>query len=230
MLRIVHRVDLVETVRQLRRVSHVVDRLPHGPVRRHRDELGLHPTPGGIFRIKQAALKRDALRGRQLFEDFLLVLLVQALQQLDGVVGVQLPNALRNRFGFKLLEDLLADGIVELAKRREIEISTRQLDKAYSILRLQRGDQIAKVDLVKLRDHGAQERRIGAVDGARDLLNEFAANFATFFAHRQPLEHGGGGLGNVQMFGHAMPRRLTELPNSSELSLDGLANEQHQAQ
>ena len=47
----IDRVDLVKPVRQIGRVAHVVDRLPHGPVRRHRDELGLHPPAGGIFRI-----------------------------------------------------------------------------------------------------------------------------------------------------------------------------------
>ena len=50
-LRAVDRVDFVEPVRQVRRVAHVVDRLPDGPVRRHRDELGLHPPSGGVFRI-----------------------------------------------------------------------------------------------------------------------------------------------------------------------------------
>ena len=44
-------VDLVEPVGQIGRLAQVVDRLPDGPVRRHRDELGLHPPAGGIFRI-----------------------------------------------------------------------------------------------------------------------------------------------------------------------------------
>ena len=57
-------------------------------------------------------------------------------------------------------------------------------------------------------NHGAQERGVGRVDRTRDFLNEFAANFAIFFAHRQAVEHGDGGLGNVQIFGHATPRQF----------------------
>ena len=57
----------------------------------------------------------------------------------------------------------------------------------------------------------AQERRIGGLDGARDLFDEFVANFAILVAHRKAVEHGGfGRMGNVHIFGHAAPRRLTE--------------------
>src|SRR5450759_4191318 len=57
LLRSFDRVDFVDPVRQVRRVAHVVDRLPHGPVRRHCDEFGLHPPSGGVFGVKQAALE-----------------------------------------------------------------------------------------------------------------------------------------------------------------------------
>ena len=51
----------------------------------------------------------------------------------------------------------------------------------------------------------AQERRIGGLDGARDLLDEFAANFAIFVAHRKAVEHGGIGRGATSICS-AMPR------------------------
>jgi hypothetical protein len=50
--------------------------------------------PGGVFRIQQAALERVALGRRQLFQDLFLVLLVEAFEQFDGVVGFEFANAL----------------------------------------------------------------------------------------------------------------------------------------
>ena len=187
--------------------------------------------PAEFSGYSQAALERVALRRRQLFEDFLLVLLVEALEQFDGVVGFQFAHALGDRLGFEFLEDFLADGIVDLVQRREVEIGARQFHQADAVVGLERRDQIAEIGLVQFRDHGAQERRIGGMDRARDFLDEFVANFAIFVAHRQTVEHGGRRLGQRSM-SSAMPRLagLTELLNSSELSLHALPNGQHQAQ
>ena len=179
-LRAVDRVDFVEPVRQVRRVAHVVDRLPHGPVRRHRDELGLHPPAGGVFRIFQAALERVALRWRQLFEDFFLVLLVEALEQFDGVVGFQFANAFRDRLRFEFLEDFLADGVVDFVQRREVEIRAGQFHQADAVVGFERRDQVAEIGLMQFGDDRAQKRRVGGMDRARDFLDEFVANFAIF--------------------------------------------------
>ena len=152
----IHRVDLVKPVRQIGGVAHVVDRLAYGPVRRHRDELGLHPPACGIFRIKQAALQRLALGRRQLFEDLFLVLLVEAFEQFDRVVGFQFANALRDRLRFEFLEDFLADGIVDLVERREVEIGAGQFDQRDAVVGFEGRDQIAEIGLVKFRHHLAQ--------------------------------------------------------------------------
>jgi hypothetical protein len=68
------------------------------------------------------------------------------------------------------------------------------------------------------------------MDGARNLPDEFGTNFAIFGTHWEAVEQGAGGVGNVQIFGHAAPRRLTRLLNSSELQLHALPNGQHRAQ
>ena len=145
-------VDFVEPVRQIRRVAHVVDRLTNGPVRRHRDELGLHPPAGGVFRIEQAALELLALGRRQFFEDLFLVLLVEAFEQFDGVVGFQFADALRDRLRLEFFEDLLADGIVDLVERREVEIGAGDLDEVDAVLGLKRRDQVAEVGLMQFGD------------------------------------------------------------------------------
>ncbi len=154
----IDRVDFIEPVGQIGRVAHVVDRLPDGPVRRHRDELGLHPPAGGVFRIKQAAFQRVALGLRQLFEDFLLVLLVEASEQFDGVVGFQFANALRDRLRFEFLEDFLADGVIDLVQRREIEIRAGQFDEVDAVVGFERRDQVAEIGLVKFRHDFTQQR------------------------------------------------------------------------
>src|SRR5207249_5384512 len=128
-------------VRQIGGIAHVVDRMANGPVRRHRDELRLHPPACGILRIKQAPLQRDALGRRQLFEDLLLVLLVEPFEQLDGIVGCQFANALRDRLRFEFLEYLLADGIVDLVQRREVEIGAGQFDQRDAVVGFEGRDQ-----------------------------------------------------------------------------------------
>ena len=188
-MRIVDRVDFVKTLRQLRRVAHVVDRLSYGPVRRHRDEFGLHPPSGGIFRIFEAALERVALQRRQLFEDFLLVFLVHSLEQFDGVVGFQFANTLRDRLRLEFLEDFLADGIIDFVERREVEIGSRQFHKADTVVGIERPDQVAEVGFMEFADDLAQKYRIGGVNRVRDLLDEFGADVAVGIPHRETVEH-----------------------------------------
>ncbi len=172
----------------------------------------MHPPPRGVFRIFQAPLDRDALGRRQLFEDFLLLLLAQRLEQFDGVVGFQFADTLRDRLGFELFENLLADGTVDFVQRREVEIGTGQFHQTDTVIRFKRPDQIAKIGLMQFRHDRAQQRRIGGMDRARDLRDELMADFAVCVAHRQMVEHGGiGGLGNFDLFGHATPRRFDRM-------------------
>ena len=89
-------VEFVEALRQVGGLAHVVDGLPDRPERRHRDEFGLHAPPGGILRVVQDALDRDALGRRQLLEDFGLFLLRQVLDDVRGIIGIELAHAFGN--------------------------------------------------------------------------------------------------------------------------------------
>ena len=199
-------VDFIEPVRQIGRLTHVVDRLAHGPIRRHRDELGLHPPAGGIFRIFEGALDDVAFGRRQLFENLFAVLLVQQLQDLDGVVRFELPDALGDLFRLELFEDLLADGLVDLVQRREVEIRAGQFDQVDAVVRLQRRDQVAEIGLMQFRDNAAQERGIGRLDGARDRLDKFRPDLPFIVPHRMAVEQRGlVGMRNIGIVGHAAP-------------------------
>ena len=208
----IDRVDFIKPVGQIGRVAHVVDRLPHGPVRRHRDVFGLHAAAGGVFRIQQAALQRVALGRRQLFQDLFLVLFVEAFEQFDSVVGFQFANAFGNRLRLEFLKDFLADGVIDLVQRREVEIRAGQFNQVDAVGGLKRTDQVAEIGLVQFRDDFAQPRRFGGPDGARHLFDKLLADLAVFIPHLEMIEHGAGarfgGLGHVDILGHAAPRRF----------------------
>ena len=92
-------VDLEEAVRQVGVFSHIVDRLPDGPKRRDGDELRLHPPSGGVLRVVEAALEGDALGRGQPVEDLGLLVLVEPLEEVDGVIRIELAHAGRDRRG-----------------------------------------------------------------------------------------------------------------------------------
>ena len=81
---------------------------------------------------------------------------VEAFEQFDGVVGFQFANALRDRLRFEFLEDFLADGIVDLVQRREVEIGAGQFDQRDAVVGFEGPDQIAEIGLVQFRHHLAQ--------------------------------------------------------------------------
>ena len=69
---------------------------------------------------------------------------------------------------------------------------------------------------MKFRHHLAQQRPVGGVDGARDLFDKLVAELPLFIPHREMVEHGALrrlrlGLGNVDILGHATPRRFDRL-------------------
>ena len=138
---------------------------------------------------------------------------VEPFEQFDRVVGFQFANALRDRLRLEFLEDFLADGIVDLVQRREVEIGAGQFDQRDAVVGLERRDQIAKIGLVQFRHHLAQQRPVGGVDGARDFLDKFVTQMPLVIPHREMVEHGALrrlrlGLGNVDILGHATPRRF----------------------
>jgi hypothetical protein len=146
---------------------------------------------------------------RQFLEDLHLVVFVEALEQFDGVIRFQFANTFGDGFRLQFLEDFLADRVVNFIERRKMEILAGQFHKVDTVFGFKRLDQIAEIGLMQVGHDFAQQGRVGTMNGARDLLDEFAANFAIFVAHRQPVEHRRcGRSGNVHIFGHAAPRRF----------------------
>ena len=197
-------IDFEEALGQILGLAHVVDGLSDGPGRRHRDELGLHPPPGGLFRIVEALRDRDALGRRQLLEDLRLLFLGQVLQDVDGVVGIELAHALGDGLGAEFLEDLLAHRVVDFGQRREVEVLAQQLDELRAEVVIERLDQVAGIGFVQLADQRAQQAGIAAGDRFRDGLDELGPDRAVLIA--QTIGRSVGGCGDVLSVGHAGPR------------------------
>ncbi len=151
-------------------------------MRLDRDELGLHAPAGRVFRIVEAAGERDALERRQLLEDLGLLVLRQVFEDRDRVVGIELAHALGDRFGRQLVEDLLADRIVDLGQRGEVEVAPHQLDQARSQLRIERLDDVADVGFVQVADQRQHRRPISSLDGLAHALHELLAQRSVVLA------------------------------------------------
>ncbi|MGY4312278.1 hypothetical protein ACVWW1_001581 [Bradyrhizobium sp. JR3.5] len=172
----------------------------------------------GYSRLRSMSSRSAA---RQLLQDLFLVLLVEAFQQLDGVVGFELADALGNGLRLEFLEDLLADRLVDLVERREVEVRTRDLDQGDAVVRLQRLDQVAEIGLVQFRHHLAQQGPVGGANGPGDLRDEFGAELALLVPHRHPGERIGlGGFDNVDILGHAVIRRFDRRGKTALMSAE----------
>ena len=112
----------------------------------------------------QDALDRAALGRRHLLEDFGLLLLRQVFEDVRRVVGIEVADALGDGLGRQLFEDLLADGILDLGERGEVELAAEQLDEARAQVGIERLDQVAGVGLVQFADQRLQGRGVAALD------------------------------------------------------------------
>ena len=81
-----------------------------------------------------------------------------------GVVGIEIADALGDGLRRQLLEDFLADRVVDLGERREVELAAHQLDEARPQLGIERLDQVAGVGLVQLAGERLQRRGVAALD------------------------------------------------------------------
>ena len=160
--------DLVELVGQFvgGGVAHHVDGATCGPERRHRDERRLHQPPGRVLREVERALQRRPVDRRQRLQDLLAVLLVEVLQQRDGIVAFEILHVERDRRIRQLLEDLLADVVVDLGQRVEVEVAAHDRDELCAQLRLDGLDQAAEIGFMEIAGELAQPCR-GRARGSR---------------------------------------------------------------
>ena len=78
------------------------------------DEIGLHEAAGGLLGILEVAFESGAIKRRKLRENLGLIFFFQALDDVGGVVGLQLANGLRQQFVRQRLGELIADPGIKL--------------------------------------------------------------------------------------------------------------------
>jgi hypothetical protein len=176
LLGVVYDVKLEKPVRQVGGLAHVVDRVADRPVGRHRDELRLHAAAGGVLRIVQDLLDRAALGLRHLLEDLGLLILGQRLDDLRGIVGIEIADAFGDRLRRQFLEDLLADRFLDLGQRREVELTAQELDEARPKLGVERLDQVAGVGLVQVAREQPQRAGVAVPDRFADRFEKFGTD------------------------------------------------------
>ena len=181
---LIHHIEFVEMVRQFRRFAHVIDGLADIPIRRHRNEFRLHASAGQLFGVIQTARQRDAFGLRQLLENFGLFVLRQVFEDGDGVVGFQFAYALCDGLGWQLLENFLANRVVNFGQRGEVEIDTKQFDKALPLFWRQGLDERAHVGFVQVTDQRAQTGAVPRFDPACDAFDEGLADGAVLVARQ----------------------------------------------
>ena len=165
-------------------LAHEVDRLPDRPERRHGDELVGHPPAGGFLRIVEPALERDALRVGKPGQNLLAVLLVEIGDDLDRVVGIELADGFGDLLVRDRLEDLAADGVVDLRQRDPVEIVAHQADELVALLRVERLEHAAEIGFVEILYELAERLAVMPLDRIGDALDELRAKLALLVADR----------------------------------------------
>ena len=99
----------------------------------------------------------------------------------------------------QLFEDLLADGVVDLGQRREVEVRAHQLDQARAQFRIERLEDRAGVRLMQFADKLAQRAGVACVERLDDA--------STYSARKFPSSSRGATAGSVtaMSFSSSMP-------------------------
>ena len=156
--------DVVEILRQIVRGAQVIDHLAHGPERRRLDHLALHQAPGAVFGIGQRLGDRGAVGGLQRFEGLAPGRLVEVLEQVDHIVGFELPDRLGQLLRRQEGEDLVAHALLELDQQLVVDIGPDQLDKAPPVPGIDLFGQVGEVGDMELRDQRQNADPVGHVD------------------------------------------------------------------
>ncbi len=123
----------------------------------------------------------------------------QVFDDVGRIVGIEIADAFGDDLGGNLVEDLLADRVVNLGQRGEVELAPQQLDKARPELAIKRLDQVAGVGLVQLADQCLQAFGVAAFDRLAHAVEKFGADRAVVVAERDRRQ----GPGHLSLIDHA---------------------------
>ena len=135
-------------------VAQVVDQIADRHMLGHRDEIAAHQPPGGFFRIGQRRFDRRAVFRLHFGEDGLLVFLVEILDHRDGVVGIEQFGDIGDGFGGQILDEQLADVIVELGDDLDAHQVADRAGQRAALVAVDQLEQVGDVGGVERLDQG----------------------------------------------------------------------------
>ena len=201
-------VELEELVRQVLIGAQVVDRLTHRPERRDGDELGLHAPAGGILGKIEAALQAEPLEGRHLREDFLPVLAIHVLEDVDRVVAVERRHAARHIARRQLLDQLRPDRVVDFGQRQVVELVAEHLHELHTLVGIQRLDHVTGVGGVERLHHVGEVVLLLRQEVRAQAVEPVLAEVSIRIAERVGIDAGYPACRDVGFFGHGDPAGL----------------------
>jgi hypothetical protein len=113
-------------------------------------------------------------------EDFLAVVLVEILEDVDGIVGIEFADRCCDLCVRHLLDDLEANGLVDLGQSRQVEIGAEQPDQSEALFRLDRFEEVAELRFVQPRHVLAQEKDVAVGDCCTDKRKKISTDRAVF--------------------------------------------------
>ncbi len=131
--------------------------------------------PAVSSRIGQRLLDRGAVVGLHRAEHRALVVLLEVLDQRDGVVGIELGGEIGDLLRLHLVDHVLADVLVEFGIDVGVDDSGQRLDQVGALVAGRQLDQVGDVGGVKL----GHQRARGFVVAVGDRVEHFAHEFRT---------------------------------------------------
>jgi hypothetical protein len=168
-------VDHIDVEEQLRQVvaghADVVDGLAHGPELRRGQELALHQAAGRLVLVGQAGLDRRAVALVHGGQHLGALALVQVVDDVGGVVGVQLLQRLGQGGRRRGLQHLLAQVVVQLGDDLAQPFRIQDRDHLFAVGGRQEAHQVGDVGRIQGVDQLAQPRGVAAVGRVDDHLD-----------------------------------------------------------
>ncbi len=160
--------DVVEILRQPLALAHVVDGLADGPEHRHGDEVALHQPAGGILREGEVLLDHAAQRLGDGLQHLALQRLVQPVEHVERVIGIDAGDGARHGAGADLGHHLVAHGIVELGQDVGVEARPDALDQPGAPLGRELLQKVGQLGIMEPGDQRVSGRVVAGVERRRD--------------------------------------------------------------
>ena len=160
--------DVIELVGQPFLAAQKVDGLAHSPVFGGGHHLGLHEAAGRIFGIGQRLLDGGTVGFVQRRQNRLLLGRLHVLDQVDDIVAVHLAHGLGQHLMGQLLDDLVANGLVDLGQDLAVDLAFIEMQELAPARGRELFDQVGDIGGMDRVQQRVQRRGVIFVDGLGD--------------------------------------------------------------